>query len=771
MQEASLLTARPESRNQALAVRLGALDRVLARIPGSLDSRSLPDVGWRGPVKTVPRGARWPPGERNDRLNNSSTLGPGSVASGGQLAGGRLDGSCVPGGAVLRIVVIIALGIGLLAVSPRQALAVTYVPQTTYTSNTTWTDAADPYVLNGNVTVQSGVALTIEPGVVVKLAGSFRSITINGSLNAQGTASNRIAITSIQDDSIAGDTGGDGLTTGARGQWRNLRISGDSTLSWVRVRYGGNNCCGVDRQYGAIEVRGSGTEVEIDHSTVEHNDHSGIQVWGHEANVNSSWIHDNALGIAILGYTNEQLHLGQGSIVEDNDGDGVSFWQGSTYTGPPSTIMDSDIARNGRYGIYNYDAPELASAPRGNRNNIYDNGPSESNGIYKQLSISKKRRELDWTDNFWGDDVAFLANPPGCEFAGENSFGRLRFEQDTTAPPYGPEGPVSWSNYYFGSGSNPTWCGYEQVDVLPFSAAYIQHDEGPEGAQADLLDRHIPVWAFDAGENIYPQDAGAFTNNWVSEGGSYVLDNDHVNTLRNASGDVLAAAGSPGPPSFPPGLDLAVLGSTYSFGPESATSDYIDARGSDPAVYEADSATQRDLGFDEVTYERAARGTDGRLWLQYWVFYYYNSYSTVGYGVHEGDWEMIQVGLGREGAPEIVTFAAHGDDHAHACEWDEIDHFFGDENLPIAYVAARSHAAYPHPGATDLVPWIATDQHWGTGDWMIFPPQNVTANAGWPTWPGTWGASLTGEFQSPRNPSMQAMWIDPAGFHAAAPPC
>jgi hypothetical protein len=68
---------------------------------------------------------------------------------------------------------------------------------TTYVSgvideDTVWNIDGSPYVINGNLSVSAGVTLTVEPGVVVKL-GSHLSLTINGSLVAQGQEGNEIA--------------------------------------------------------------------------------------------------------------------------------------------------------------------------------------------------------------------------------------------------------------------------------------------------------------------------------------------------------------------------------------------------------------------------------------------------------------------------------------------------------------------------------------------------------------------------------------------------
>lgn len=63
--------------------------------------------------------------------------------------------------------------------------------------DTIWMASNSPYIVTGNTLVNSGVRLTIEPGVTVKFT-TGTALQINGKLIAQGTGSNPIVFTSSQ---------------------------------------------------------------------------------------------------------------------------------------------------------------------------------------------------------------------------------------------------------------------------------------------------------------------------------------------------------------------------------------------------------------------------------------------------------------------------------------------------------------------------------------------------------------------------------------------
>ena len=341
-----------------------------------------------------------------------------------------------------------------LLVSAGPAYAATHIPTTTYTSNTTWTLANSPYVLDGNVTVAAGATLTIEPGVIVKFNGTTRELRVNGVLSAVGTSASHITFTSYQDDTAGGDTNGDGSATiGAPGQWYRVWVSsgnGSSQLRYADVRFGAYGTSAWAN--GALYVTVAGTSVLVEDSTFNKNQTSGILSSVNETagvTVRRSNFFDNGNGISTNGGF---MKVEDNSSIRNNTQDGLWFNLSANFAGTQSHVLDSEVHTNSRDGIrLQVTTTDANRWPRGTRNNIYGNGG-------KQLYSSTTKRTADWKRNYWGTGLAYAWNKSECYGVGENSSGKLANLPFQGSP---PAGPID-SGFYL---SGTTVCGYDKVAV------------------------------------------------------------------------------------------------------------------------------------------------------------------------------------------------------------------------------------------------------------------------------------------------------------------
>jgi VPS62-like protein len=262
----------------------------------------------------------------------------------------------------------------------------------------------------------------------------------------------------------------------------------------------------------------------------------------------------------------------------------------------------------------------------------------------------------------------------------------------------------------------------------------------------ELLEMHKPVLKYDSQEAYFADSAAEWT------------DTDG-NVLRDAQGKQIAVAGA--------GLGLPLLARTC----KDATATAADVL-SDPNRDYAEQArvAHENPHFANQVYGRAV--VEGNaLWLQYWFFYFYNDYNLIGdvlkAGLHECDWEMVQLRLpGGQGRPDLAVYAQH--DHADWRDWRQVDLLPGTQR-PLVYPARGSHASYFEPGMQWTGYWFDhADGKRRSPELALQVVRDDDDSWLWMRWPGCWGDTKKGDLpidsDSPRGPGRHAQWDSPSSL-------
>ncbi|MGH2900161.1 MAG: Vps62-related protein, partial [Solirubrobacteraceae bacterium] len=273
------------------------------------------------------------------------------------------------------------------------------------------------------------------------------------------------------------------------------------------------------------------------------------------------------------------------------------------------------------------------------------------------------------------------------------------------------------------------------------------------GTHDDLLARFAPALRYDSNEQFFADSAAQYTD-------APGMQLRRVPNLAKA-GAVIASAEPAGNEDR---LSLGYLGpKTYGGGAKVEKTDVLGVRGRDyRAQYVRLRTARPDL--NNRIYARAAE-VNGRLWLQYWVWYFYNDYQlALGFGTHEGDWECIQLRMGIDGdVPDVAVYAQHR--HGEKRPWAQVERLRGTDT-PVVYVARGSHAAYFEAGYHQTEAWydIADGKR---------PAPKLTveivsdATHPWMRWPGRWGDTtprdrkLDLDQSSPTGPGTKKHWRNP----------
>jgi hypothetical protein len=292
-----------------------------------------------------------------------------------------------------------------------------------------------------------------------------------------------------------------------------------------------------------------------------------------------------------------------------------------------------------------------------------------------------------------------------------------------------------------------------------------------------LLARYKPQVRLDSQELYYPDQAAELTDNIGSTSdGAYAnrLERHEDPTDKNRTTGLIAGLGTAvnlyGQPHT-----LDFLGVRYPHSQDgnldAHPTDRLDAN-DDTLQQDAQRMHNLEAYGNWIYAHMSQDPTSGKVWLQYWVWYYNNPAEILNVGAHQGDWEMIQVGLDQADQPDTVTFAQHK--YAERCTWDQVDKYQSALGLaPVVYAANGSHATYPRPvsGVGDAGQ-DATD-----GLVPIVPSLEVINQETdpWLAWEGTWGgtgaAGGLAEQNSPQGPAFHPQWGHPDDFSASANTC
>ena len=176
-------------------------------------------------------------------------------------------------------------------------------------TDTTWTLSGSPYCLKAEILVNTGVTLTIEPGVFVYPQFTYSGIGVNGTLNAVGTSAQPITFTSFNLGPAPGVLAGDS----------DFGV-GSAHLEYCDISYAGNG-------YGA-GIQDMSSNFEMRHCQIHHNLVNGLFFFGNNG------------ASAIV--ANSQFDHNTGAGILESPGASGVYDRGPTYTNITFSANDTD---------------------------------------------------------------------------------------------------------------------------------------------------------------------------------------------------------------------------------------------------------------------------------------------------------------------------------------------------------------------------------------------------------------------------------------------
>ncbi len=295
---------------------------------------------------------------------------------------------------------ILLLFIGILSIGLKAQTSVS----DNITTNTTWSVSGSPYTVTSSITIDEGVTLTIEEGVIVEFS-TDASLFVDGALVADGDAANKITFTSNQSTKAAGD-------------WGTIRFNNTSdvgsTLNNVIIEYGGGAETGA-----MITYRTGALGVDLTNSELRFSALHGIDLRASSPNIFKTTISDN-VGYGVFSDLALNFRVDSSNVIRNTQG-GIRVPINAS-----SKILANTIDDNGT-GIY----VDNGAIPEIRFNDIINNNTGiriiETSGLSPVISdntisgnstiglLNSGTGEVTADYNFWGDKFGPVnfANPSG----------------------------------------------------------------------------------------------------------------------------------------------------------------------------------------------------------------------------------------------------------------------------------------------------------------------------------------------------------------------
>ena len=212
----------------------------------------------------------------------------------------------------------------------------------TIQEDTTWGGLV---IVDGDVSVKSGVTLTVNPGTIVKFDDLKKlRVKAGGNLEAGGTTALPIRFTSIRDDTVGGDANDDGdRTLPNAGDWKGVFADGGTVnLNHSVLTYGAGTHSGNWDSWAGNAVAQNGGTVTLSNSTIRDAFFEGVITWGTgEATITNSVIAGCDRGINVDG----TVRL-TNSTIDDNR---IGLWG----HGGSLEMVNTIVSNSFEEGVYN----------------------------------------------------------------------------------------------------------------------------------------------------------------------------------------------------------------------------------------------------------------------------------------------------------------------------------------------------------------------------------------------------------------------------------